>query len=835
MSGPQPPSSLEGHCSAIDNETLYVLSPNSLQSLPLKDNATWSQLTNGVSVTEPACVRAVPNGDESQAALYVIGGTTSDQSYGGLQRYFFGNQSWETLSPPANVLQGRTNHSVAYLNDSSSILVYAGSQPQDETALSSQTFLITLLPPYNILSFTSSAYPRNQPVLTPWNSSHAILAGGSPWATELFTFGPDEEWQQLGTNLTQPLNSGTQGTIVDGSDGSRVLETYDLRASPNQVSQIVLLDAGGTTAATGQTIGSSSSRKRKRDLTLQNWPAYNNSDAPTVMRSDFGLAQDPSGLAVISGGSTTSPVVLFDQTGNNWVDTQQFFGDSTQQPLQSGSSSAAPASPTSSSTSTASAAAAGTSSGASSKDRMLRTLGITLGVLCGIAAIFIIVLLFMRWRKMRQKKKNEDYIDEKSGNRMSFADRGASFMKEAGGSMNNLAPPNPRYPSNNASHSSLAIMAGRFGNKSNPGHAHKVSSESTARLVKDKNGNTVGISEPLELESMNNAASTRKPVPRNEPTPPSAVVYGSSPPKEETPREKKRSSGWSKYFATSEPNNMSHIPSAYLDPHSSTSQYGSSRPSQVSRIPSSALVPPLDIDFSRTVDGQRLSHVASGSPSFSNSSEDLAKRGSTIGAAEGQSATFHGINRDELRGSGTETISSYDRSTLSSDFYNNSGSTPWTPMSNTFKDHVNNRPASSLYTASVYDQRIPSRGKSAGFFPGAGTTYRPKPGSRLGHSASPSADWAAPTLKVQPAEDRDSHITVFPRGVPSGYYADRGQVEPGRRVVEDRPTPLDKDIPGGWPEAPDATPGGPMSRSKSGRAPVTEDMSWLNLGLGGRV
>ena len=75
MSIPRPPIDLEGHCSAINDETLYVVSPGGFQSLPLKEHAEWSKEDNGVKVTGPACVTVTPNGDESLASMWVIGGT----------------------------------------------------------------------------------------------------------------------------------------------------------------------------------------------------------------------------------------------------------------------------------------------------------------------------------------------------------------------------------------------------------------------------------------------------------------------------------------------------------------------------------------------------------------------------------------------------------------------------------------------------------------------------------------------------------------------------------------------------------------------------------------
>ncbi|KAK3113602.1 hypothetical protein LTR53_008956 [Teratosphaeriaceae sp. CCFEE 6253] len=821
MSGPQPPIAIEGHCSAIHDDTLYVLSPAGLQSLPLKANATWSQEPNGESVTGPACVRAGSDADQSQAALYVVGGISDNDSYGGLQRYFFGNKTWETLAPPTDNMRSRTNHSAAYLADAASILVYAGSQPDAPSLLSSQTFAISTSPPYNIQAFTSRAPATNLPILEPWNSSHVMLAGGSPYNTEVFLFEPVQGWSPLGTNLSGPVDQAARGTIIDGSDGSKVLEIYNFNVSPNTVSQMVLLDANGQPAETGQTAGGSSSRKRKRDLTLDNWPSYNSSNAPTATRTDCAVVQGPSGLAAMTGGSSDMPVALFDQNRNSWLDVDQFFDSKDQQPLQpsptasSGSSGAATSSATSSHTSSA---AGDSDGGMTAHQKMLKTLGITLGVLCGIAAIFILVLLFLRWRRTRQKKK-EGYIDEKTGNRMSFADRGASFMKEAGGSVNNLLPPDNRYSnSNNGSHSSMAIMGGKFGNKKPYASTHepKGSYESTARLVKDRSpaGDNV---EMMDIGDKKLAVPMRKPLPRIEHPPPALLAYDTEKELAVDERDRKRSSGWSKYFATSGPtgpNGISHLPAAYVKGQTASGHTtDGSAYSHPSRIPSSVLVPPLDIDFT------------TGSPSFNNSREDLARRGSTAGFVDGQKGLIvdspgHDRRSHMSQISGYSLSSTNKRTTMGStlssnmtDYYNESGNTPWSQTPVSFKDHLvdsrptsSDRPTSSNYTTSVYEPRVPSRGKNGGgFFPGSGTSYKASgKASKLG---APAPELPPPPRPpgltiTKPAEDRDSTITVFPRGVPSAYYAKgiEAKAQPGARAEQ-----------------------------KS----TSNDMSWLNLGLAG--
>lgn len=819
MSVPKPSANLDGHCAVVRDQTLYFLSGNSFQSLELKKHAEWKKEKAGVPVTGATCVQA--GNDE----LYVVGGTTDDDSYSGLQRYSFSSKSWTTLPLVVDVMRGRTDHSAVYLEDSNSIFVYAGSQPDAPSFLSSQTFLISLEQGNNIQAFTSMGAPTaNLPILLPFNSSHAVMAGGSPINTEIWLFSTAGGFAQFPVDTTGPIKGAARGTIIDGSDGSKVLQVYDFTPSPNNVTQIVLLGAGGQPASTGQTVGSQG--RRKRDLTLQDWPAYDDENAPTATRSDCAVAQAASNVAVVAGGSEKMPIAMFNQDENSWIDVDKFFS-SRQQPLRPSSTSDGSAStPTSSPSASASASDAPNpvAGNGSAHNRMLRTLGITLGVLCGIAAIFIIVLLWLRWRKLK-KRKQEGYLDEKNGEtRLSFQDRGASFMKEAGGSMSDLqAPPskpwNGQNDSQDGSRSSLAIIAGKFNKRNTNGHAAKPSYDSTTPLRRGKS-NASTHPERVELVDIEKRPPPveRKALPRSAGSADAtagvtgASLLGADLANNEMSDRRNRSSGWSKYFATSQPtgaDGLGHLPSAYLKPDTKSdgSFYSNDRGvSQPSRIQSSALIPPLDIDFSRTVDGQRLSHVTSGSPAFNDSREDLARRGSVgnVGVHEGQKGTI--VDPSRPRSQSESLASSYNRSTMSSnmtsEFFNDSGATPWTPTSTSFKDHLISRPPSSNYTNSIHEARVPSRGKSAGFFPGSGTSYRPAR-TKMSHTAAPSSEWASPQAKPaaletpqRPAEGRESTMTVFPKGVSSTYYSERDK----------------------------------QQIAGAGK-PVNSDLGWLNLGL----
>ncbi|GAB7338616.1 hypothetical protein MBLNU457_5351t1 [Dothideomycetes sp. NU457] len=841
MSAPLPPQPLDGHCSAIDNNILYVFSSDSFQSLPLKENATWSSLPMGQAVNGPSCLRAVPNGDESQAAMYVIGGTSSNSGYQGLQRYTFSTQKWESLTPTSLDMQDRTDHSVAYLNDTQSILVYAGSRPDSYSELSSQTFVISTQSPYLVRSFTSTAPPANSPILLPWTSDTAIMVGGSTTNRQVWTFDPNNGgWNQTQTTLSATLRPTVKGTIVTGSDGSKVLEAYDMTVSPNVVSQFVLLGAGGSTSGTGQAIDTSA--KNKRDLNLSDWPPYNSTNAPTATRSDYAVAQGSNGMTVMSGGNAGVPINIFSEDENEWIDNGLFFqGKSNQNhnqiPLVTPTTKpSATALPTSSSSATPTGATL--LDNESSRHHMLRVLGITLGVLCGIAALFIIALLVLRYRKQK-KRRQTTYINEK-GDRMSFQDRGASFMKEAGVSAVDLSriPPNHRFMEQNSSHSSFAIMAGKFGKRNSKNvspkmnNANRGSTESTRHLVKPKKSD---ISKPVELDlwgADKEAVVAQRAV--------------DSPRLTDEQPQPQRSSGWSRYFAPHD----SQLPAAYAEnmpnvPASIPQSYNESR----ERISSDVFVPPLD--FTRGNDKERISRVATGSPAFNNSAEDLARRGSSLEAARGQRAQISGsrlAHNDDDNESGdgdfsqtnsTRTYSTAsDRYSSSTYNHDSSSASAWTPVSQGHNHEIKPiiiqpsalspnlthapRPPSSNYTNSVYDtkSRVFSRGNgNSGFFL-SGKQEFARPNSRK----SPTPGFLQPSssaenilsnggikngldVPVRP-EDRESTMTVFPRGVPSAYYADRNAYE-------------QQHVAGMDAEARSAKP--------------VSDMSWLRLDEGNRI
>ena len=435
MTIPSPPVPLQNQCSIIYNGILYTYQVNAFQSLSLKDGGTWTQLPMGVPTNGSACIQGAVNGQDS---FIVLGGSTTTQNYQGMQYYSFGSNTWRSETPLTPVAENRLGHGAVYLNRSSSILMYAGFQ-DNSYAPSSQTFVLQSAPPYNIQAFESDAPPVMDPLMIPWNTTHALMLGGEPTNTKLFIFGPQEGWQQLNVSLPTPLKDSTkvQATLLDGSDGSKILELFDMSTSPNQLSTLLLQNA--TNTATSKRSGSYSpfrhhpTRRRKRDTTLEDRPAYNNTLAPQNTRVGFSLAQDPvTGLVVAVGGNDQTPLAIFNETSNQWLDPIQFFGNEP-------SPNASPSSPSSPHTTTTNSPAASTSAAVAASDKAVRNksltiLGAVLGGVFGAAILLILVLVLLRQCRKRNERKRarqeSSYaLDDKA--EMDFADVGADYMKES--------------------------------------------------------------------------------------------------------------------------------------------------------------------------------------------------------------------------------------------------------------------------------------------------------------------------------------------------------------------------------------------------------------------
>ena len=450
MGTPIPPVALKDQCTIVYNDTLYAYSPDALQSLPLQPNAQWSQEPMGVSLTGAICLLGGVDGDNSKPALYVVGGSTNSSSaqYSGLQRYSIQDKTWHTITPLVTVTQNRQHHGATYMLDTSTILVYGGSQNGDSQP-STQTFLMATYPPYAVQSYQSSAPPVVDPIMMPWDSGHVGMVGGSPTNVGVWRFGVDEGWVDVGVNLPNPLPDHTvaQCTLLTLDDQSKILETFNLGQSPNVITENVLLQPGGSPAPFGDTVGGnatttasasststgfSRSRKRKRDVELSNLPAYNSTFAPTTIRNGFSLSQASSGLVVVAAGSSSDQVAIFNQTANGWINAAQLLNP--QGKPQTGI--AGPSNTASSTASPTSSQTAGASPDHSAKSHPLTLLGIVLGAICGFAALLIILLLLLRHlkrsRHLKIQRQRDSYLGEKGQGRPDTDDTGLQSLSKNG-------------------------------------------------------------------------------------------------------------------------------------------------------------------------------------------------------------------------------------------------------------------------------------------------------------------------------------------------------------------------------------------------------------------
>jgi hypothetical protein len=805
---------LNGHCSVVHDGTLYVYSSAGFQSLKLEEGAKWEAMPMDISLTGASCVDAGSSGK-----LYIVGGsvneTTATWNYPGLMHYTFAEKKWDWVRAESWNTQNRLNHGAVYLEGSKKLLVFSGSQKEGDVGPSSETFLMSTVSPYNVQSMPSAGAPPSvKPMLMAMDADSALLVGGGAANTAIWKFSEAGGWQDMGVALQQPIVNpeAVQCTVVSGKGKSKVLEKFDMSATPNKVDRILLLKEDGTPAAAGATPA-----KSKR-VTVENWPEYNGTYAPTSPRSGYSLAQANDGLTVASGGNQTDPIVLFNAKENSWLNATALFAG---QQIISNSDTSSTMSSTSLPTSTPVASAtpsssptdsAGPPAAPNNKGKMLTVLGATLGTIFGIAAILILILFCLKYRKNKSRQK-QGYVEK---DRMSFADRGAEFMKEAGGS-----EVTHHYTLGNDSHTSLAIIQGKGGN----GHKKNMASDaSTAGLVKKTS--PLGYSDPVELSKFD-----LKP----EPVPEHMVRQNSGRIPAAKSNARARSSGWSRYFANNDATNLASVQpdrSTYASDRTSTgsqSQYTNSR--MYSHRPSQQIAP-LEIP---KFDGQRLSRVASGSPTLGSSTATLPHQVQPMQAELGR-ANSNGSTR-----SGVSYDGHYFRQPVDS----------WTPVGD------NNR-ASSTYTGSmVFDSNNNNANKNDGassYYPDGTDSFYPKsnfssfyPGQNnttiipdmrdSTHTMFPSGSAPSAPIEEMPKSkfssmyptpprlglpvDRDSTVTVFPgpnapQAAPSAFTSnnDLGSFYPPPRVGHDSTVTM---FPG---------PGGAQDKPKDGQS----DMSWLNLG-----
>ncbi|PYI12616.1 hypothetical protein BO78DRAFT_7635 [Aspergillus sclerotiicarbonarius CBS 121057] len=647
---PKPPVDLEGHCSALYDNTLYTYSANGFASIPLERNGTWTELTMGEAVSDAACVIGGTDGDETKQALYVVGGSGSS-SQPGLQRYSFQDKKWTTIQPPQSVMGNRTHHKAVYLSNSSSILVYGGHQT-DEDVASSDTYVLSTVSPYSIAAHNATeASPAVAPVLLPWNGREAALVGGTTTPKMVHLFDPTLGWYSSNMTLAQSLSTGVQCAILDGSDGSKVLEEFDMDVAPNTVSSVVLVNSSGKDENPATALSSqSSSRKRKREITLSNYPTYDSSLAGSTTRQNYSLAQGEDGLVVISSGSGTDSLAIFNQTANSWVNaTKLFYGDESQQQILGSTTTTASSSTATSTTSSSSSAASG---GNSSDNDVGTIVGATLGAILGVAAILVIILLLIKRKKQNLKKAR----GENDKDRLSFQDQGVEPLAQS-------AYPMAKSPAPLAASSvdSLAIFSGKVGDEKTPRVAG-------ARPAYAQN------STPLKSSPLTTIHTN------GEPSSPS--IYSSAALDKELyvqdsnsggrPGDRRTNEGWSRYFQDNSATSLVGGQSQTLQPPSAAA-----KPQQKSW----AMKTLTPLDFGFLDEPKPLGQVISGSPTTEHASSIISSEGRHVAIQESQSARISSASSmsADLEGDSWQQRSWTGRppsSTYSRSFYNPSTHVP---------------------------------------------------------------------------------------------------------------------------------------------------------------
>lgn len=604
---PEPPFELERHCSVIHENTLYTFSPNGFASIPLRRNGTWTELKKGVPVSGAACVRAGINGHQQEEALYVIGGTGSpDDNFTGFQRYSFQKEEWETLrTPDPQVARNRTRHGAAYLKSSSSILLYAGDQ-KGSTTPSAETYVIDTAAPYTVSSAerVDKASPANFPVLLPWNNRDVALVGGTRDGERIHIFkSVDRVWTDSEVTLAHAPPDDVKYALLNRPDGSKVLENFNMNASPNTVTSIALLNAGGKPARPGQIVGGPS-RKRKRDGAFNNFPPYGGQFASKTTRKDYSLAQGDNGLVVISSGRGTDSLAIFNQTSNSWLNsTKLFYGDQSKQEIL-GPTTTSTSPPTSSSTESSAPAGSG-----SSDSNVGTIVGATLGSVLGVAAILILILLFLRREKTKRGAQGKDGSNDKD--RLSFQDQGIEPLAQSAYPMAKSP-----VPMANSSVDSLAIFSGKAGEKS--AEALGPSAAYGPRSYQPTHSPLSTIQSSGNVTPANDKAFE-------------AAAVGSH------PGDRRTDEGWSKYFEdNNSATNLARMQSERSVRHSdrsvNSSELGNPGPKE-NAWPMQTLTP---LNFGFLDSPTPLGQVVSGSPTTEHSPS--GRDGRSLVIPEGQSA-----------------------------------------------------------------------------------------------------------------------------------------------------------------------------------------------------
>ena len=724
MSMPTPPVAISDPCSVVYNNTLYVYTPNAFQSIALAENATWNQLPFDDAVAGAVCVLATPNGDSSQAALYLVGGSTNvTTTYSGLSQYSFAQNKWSQVSPAVQVTQNRKNHGAAFINATSAIVIYAGSQDSSQnTVPSSQTFLISTNPPFSVISYSSQALPAVSPTVLPWNATHAVMLGGNSNNKRVFAFSKQSGWADLGVQLNTTVQGDVKATIINGDDGSKVLETFDMSQSPNVVSNVVLFDPNSNEMPVGSTLSgsapsTSSTRseaispigRRKRDLGLSHWPTYNSSLAPNTTRTNYALAQGSNNQVVAVGGNNNDPLSIFNAQQNSWVNATELFLGANAQSTPSSTPSPKPSPSTSPSPSTPSAAPATNNT----RSKALTVLGATLGAIFGLALLLGLILLCLRWKRQRSRRndipRRPDGSPGNEKDRLSFADRGASFMNDAGGYVRH---------GQSESMTSMGIMGGKFGK----------TRHTTGYLGQDD------VSRPHG--SLDQGGILFPAVPGG----PARDGAG-----------KQRSSGWSRYFSGNNHIDLAHASSSRSAKTAGTlsSHFADTDPPVLHHPPRESATPPAH-ELERSESTRQLTRP---------NASALRPPGTGSSGGPGQLGREYSSSTDSS-GARDDAFSSGIPQSIHED-------SQWTPVAR--QDWADKRTPSSVYTASHHGSMIPREANAGPNFP-----RNSSHGSILGSMHPQNRSNVESILRESNSRDRESHNTImaFPRpgtGLPPAH------------------------------------------------------------------
>ena len=642
-------------------------------------------------------MKSTPKNNTSAAALYIVGGSSNSSDYAGLQRFTFADGQWETLRPTVAVTQNRLYHNAVYLNTSDSILVYAGTQDGSKHA-SSQTFTIQASEPYTVLAYQAIAPPAINPLLMQWSESKAIYIGGSDTNKKAMIFSPSTSWADSNATLAEPLynTSNVKAVIVNADDASKTLYTFDMTVTPNGVNRTILVDGDGNPVENAEPIEEVDKRglwmealeersavMEKRDnLTVADWPAYNDTLAPSSTRTSYSVAQDQSGLVVISGGNEEDVLCMFKARENCWANATATFS-SKAQTLQGLGPSTTTSPSTASHTSASSTA---TASSAANPPFPVKILGAVLGSIVGIAVLLLGMLLLLRWRRKRRQYSDAGHQRRSSGipdekDNMDFLDRGMPQMSSARSFRGH------EQQESQGSFSSMAILMGRVGHKRGGDKNGSLGSDSSSQFNKKYK---TAISKPIPQERPFRPMALPS---RDE----KAIAFGEERAPTTRPRgsarggrrgSTRRSSGWNRYWSGGSAMNILGFGSKRTtyeegSDRSSLSQYSERLPSQITQ--NSAMVPPLKIG-----DRPELSRVVSGSPRMENPSTKFPLTREMSGTIE--------------RTASVSTLSSYNddrHDAFSSGIpasVNEQNS--WTPVDK--QDWAAGRAPSNAYTESIY-------------------------------------------------------------------------------------------------------------------------------------